>query len=123
MSAARLGSGSIKELAIALTGPMIWAAHFFAVYTAEAFLCNGGTSSPTAVAIRPIGFVVTVIAVAALGTFVSWQALPLTRSQPAHSTNEQFLREISIGLAAIALLAVVWGALPAMLLPACMATT
>ena len=125
MNAARIGSGSIKELAIALTGPVIWAAHFFAVYTAEAFLCNGGTPSSAAAAVRPIGFVA---AVAALGIFVAWQALPLRRSQPAHSMpahsmNEQFLREISIGLAAMALLAVVWGALPAVLLPTCMAAT
>ena len=123
MRAAQISTGSIKELAFALTGPVLWAAHFFAVYMTEALLCNGGTSSPAVGVVRPIGVTLTVIAITALGVLVTWQALPLRRPQRGDSRNAHFLREISIALAAIALLAVIWGGLPAMLLPACMAAT
>jgi hypothetical protein len=120
MSTPQISARSIKALAFVLAGPVIWAAHFFALYATEAFLCNGGTFSAAAGAVRPIGLTLTVIALAALSIFVSWQALLGLRTKRAASIDAHVYRKISIGLAAIALLAVTWGVLPAILLPACM---
>ncbi len=55
---------SMGRALLALTGPMIWAAHFFAVYLAEAVLCAPTVSHPDAV--RVAGALLTVIAVLAL---------------------------------------------------------
>jgi hypothetical protein len=119
MSAAQTSIRSIKGLAFVLTGPVIWAAHFFALYATEGFLCGGGPWA-AADAIRPISLTLTVIALAVLCIFVSWQALQGLRTKLATSIDAYIYRKISIGLAAIALLAVMWGALPALLLPTCM---
>jgi hypothetical protein len=55
---------SIGRALLALTGPMIWAAHFFEVYLAEAVLCSPSVSNANAV--RVAGVTLTLIAVLAL---------------------------------------------------------
>jgi hypothetical protein len=121
MNAAQTSTRSTKALAFVLTGPVIWAGHFFALYATEGFLCRGATFPAAADAVRPISLTLTVIALAALSIFVSWQTLQgLRTKRGADSIDAHVYRKISIGLAAIALLAVTWGVLPAILLPACM---
>ena len=119
MSAAQINTQSIKALGVVLTGPVIWVAHFFALYAAEGFLCSGA-ASPAAAAIRPLGLTLTAIALAVLSIFLSWQGLQSLRNRQGAPMHLHSYRRISIGLAAMALLAVAWSALPVILLPACM---
>lgn len=120
MSPAQTSTRSITGLAFVLTGPAIWAAHFFALYATEEFICDGGPLAAAAAAVRPIGLTITVIAVAVLSIFLSWQAVQDLRTKRATAIDAYAFHKVSVGLAAIALLAVIWSALPVMLLPACM---
>ena len=49
---------------LALVGPLIWAAHFFSVYLAEAVLCSPSVSAENSVQVA--GGILTAIAVIAL---------------------------------------------------------
>ena len=116
MNAEHQSIRSIREFTSVLTGPAIWSAHFFALYATEALLCTFPTITNGQLLL--IALTVTVMAVAALVLFLSRQALQSARhvDVPADS---RFLRGVSIALAAIAMLAVIWGILPVILLPAC----
>ena len=115
MSAARHSARSIKGLGFVLAGPAIWAAHFFVLYASEGFLCAAGPLAADAV--RLISLTATTIAVATLLVFLGWQAQRGWRRQRAAAIDAY--RDISMGLAVMALLAVIWSALPAILLPVC----
>ena len=112
MSAARHSARSIKGLGFVLAGPAIWAIHFFVLYASEGFLCAAGPWA-AADAVRLISLTATTIAVAALLVFLGVQ-----RQRPA-AIEAVAYRDISMGLAVMALLAVIWSALPAILLPVC----
>ena len=101
-----------------LAGPAIWAVHFFVLYASEGFLCAAGPLA-AADAVRLISLTATTIAVAALLVFLGWQAQRGWRRQRAAAIDAGAYRDISMGLAVLALLAVIWSALPAILLPVC----
>jgi hypothetical protein len=118
MSAARHSARSSKGLGFVLAGPAIWAMHFFVLYASEGFLCAAGPWA-AADAVRLISLTTTTIAVAALLAFLGWQAQRGWRRQRAAAIDAVAYRDISMGLAVMALLAVIWSALPAILLPVC----
>jgi len=105
---------SVIDLVKALTGPIVWAAHFFFLYLNEAFQC-AGSNSPTE-AVRWSGLVATITAVAAL-------ALYLARVYPfrQHDRTAQLEAALSFGgpLALLSMVAIFWTAIPLLLLPAC----
>ena len=107
MSAARHRARSIKGLGFVLAGSAIWAVHFFVLSLAAAD------------AVRLISLTATTIAVAALLVFLGWQGPRGWRRQRAAAIDAVAYRDISMGLAVMALLAVIWSALPAILLPLC----
>ena len=117
MSAARHSARSIKGLGFVLAGPAIWAVDFFVLYASEGFLCAAGPLAADAV--RLISLTATTIAVATLLVFLGWQAQRGWRRQRAAAIDPGAYRDISMGLAVLALLAVIWSALPAILLPVC----
>lgn len=119
MSAMHHIARSSKELVFPLTGPAIWAAHLFALYATETILCADQAWSPPVGQITLIQGTLSVFAVAALGIFMSQQIQLHRGVQHTASATANFLREISIALAAMAMIAVTWSTLPAMLLPAC----
>jgi hypothetical protein len=118
MSAAGHSARPLKGLGFVLAGPAIWAVHFFALYASEGFLCATGPWA-TADAVGLMNLTLTTIAVAALLVLLCWQAQRGWRRQRAAAIDAVAYREISMGLAVMALLAVIWSALPAILLPVC----
>lgn len=90
-----------------LAGPVIWAAHFSAVYALHAPMCVAGAGGPYVVLL----WSVTAAAVAALIVLIAW---PSGREE-----NAVFLDRAASALAFLSLCAVVWAALPALLLAPC----
>jgi hypothetical protein len=74
---------TIGHALLALVGPMIWAAHFFAVYLAEAVLCSPDVAADRAVPAVGVGLTVAALIVLiwvrrrAAGGAVSWFVRPL----------------------------------------------
>jgi hypothetical protein len=119
--AMRTGSRSTGELALALAGPTVWAVHFFLMYGAEVVICTGPAATSRAGQALPVAIALTVVAmVGLLCILVRRFALDRQAHQAADDTHGSlFWRDASTALAALAMLGVLWVALPAILLPAC----
>lgn len=104
--------GFIGEVLFALSGLLIWVAHFLVVYVATALLC----ARTSAGALIPVLILfATVLAIAALvAVFVVAR-----RNLRQESSGRRFLIRLAMFGAAIALVAVIWEAMPAGFLPSC----
>jgi len=105
---------SVIDLVKAVTGPIVWAIHFFFLYLTEAFACaNRGLPTD---AVRWSGLAATLAAVALLALFStrfgrSHQQDRTAQTQPAF--------KLGAPLALLSMVAIVWTAIPLLLLPAC----
>ena len=94
---------TVGQTLLGLIGPIIWAAHFFSLYLAEAFLC---VSAGADTSVRIAGGGLTLAAIVAL----LYARRRTTMSQWAHLIRP--LIDLSI-------LAVVWTAIPLLALKTC----
>ena len=89
-------------------GALIWAVHFAAIYAMTSLLCARGAAR---------GVVVGAVVVVTLLALAATIAVIVTSGKAAQ--RDGFLPWIATGVAALAALAIVWEALPALLVPAC----
>jgi hypothetical protein len=98
-------------------GFFVWAAHFLAIYVATAVACQlaggTGTAAPPA-SLRPLLVVATVAAMVLL----AWHARRRHREQQAVA-DLRFRLTITIGIDAIAVVAVAWQLFAVALVPLC----
>ena len=110
-----------RSLALSLAAPTIWAAHFLALYGAQALICTGPGAAARSDRLLPFAIAATMVAAAgllgilALRIAASWRA----RQAIEGIARPAFWRDVPTVLALLALLGVLWGASPTMLLPAC----
>jgi hypothetical protein len=91
------------------SGVLIWAAHFLVIYATTGIVCAKRSSNAELVP-WVIG-IATVIAFAAV--------LGVMRSNLRRSANDRFIHWMAIALAGLALIAIVWEAIPVLLVPIC----
>jgi hypothetical protein len=95
-------------------GPVVWAAHFFAIYAATALVC--ARMGPAAVVVTALAGGATLVAAALL----VWTIVASARDRGASPTPWQaFSRRLAMTTAGLALVAVVFETLPLLLLPPC----
>jgi hypothetical protein len=87
------------------TGPLAWALHFGALYAATAFACARGDA-------RTVPWVIGIATLAAAGA-CAWVIVAEWRRRDA------FESWLAAALAAFALVAILWQALPVLLVPIC----
>ena len=111
---------SARELWLYLAGPIVWAAHFSLLYGIEAAICSGLGRSFLGKQFWLIALGLTAVALITLLCFIRWQ---LALGRHDHNTRSErsaaFLRDMSIGLVALAIIGVLWSTLPALVLPVC----
>jgi hypothetical protein len=98
---------------------LIWAAHFLAIYAFTAIACERGLASTR---VLEIGIVSWAIGVATLAAAVAIVMLIRAAMRGgAHSRDGAlaFVHWISAATAGLALVAIVWEALPVLLVPVC----
>lgn len=104
----------LRHAGAALTGPVIWAAHFLTVYASESLICR--LSAPLAHDVTVAG--ATLAAVLA----ILWQRSRFAaRLRPieAPAGTARFLRRTGLALDGLSLLGIGWVAFAALLLAAC----
>jgi hypothetical protein len=95
-------------------GPVVWAAHFFAIYASTALVC--ARTGPAAVTVIALVGGATLVAAALL----VWTIAASARDRGASPTPWQaFNRRLTMTTAGLALVAVVFETLPVLLLPPC----
>jgi hypothetical protein len=118
----RSDSRSMGDLLVCFLGPTVWAAHFFLMYGAETLVCSRTVTAAHNFDFSMVAIFATAIAVASLtGLIVRQTVRRAANRQPnvAFDPASSFLRETSIMLAVLAMLGVLWVALPAILVPGC----
>ena len=99
-----------------LAGPLVWATHFLAIYAITALLCERSSAQTPVLEFLPWAIAcATLVAAAALFTIIAMSL----RERRNQRSAARFVHWLSATLAALALLAVLWETLPAMLVPAC----
>ena len=106
-----------SDLLLALTGPIVWAGHFFGLYLTEALLCSA-PGPATGGQVRWIGAGLTAIALAGLVAFA------LRHRHDFHlfagdATGASAALSFAGPLTIVSILAVLWTSIPLFLLPAC----
>ena len=112
---------SVGALWLYLTGPIVWAAHFFLLYGLEAAICSGLGTSSLASKFWLIALGLTAVALTALLCFSAWQLALRRRDHNASNKIDKspFLRDLSMSLVALATFGVLWSTVPALILPVC----
>jgi hypothetical protein len=107
----------LGDFALLLSGPLVWAAHFFSMYGAEAVICTGPDAASRGEQLLPVATALTAAAMAGLIGILGRRFAVSRRARRA--TKSLFWRDAPTALAALAMLGVLWVALPALLLPVC----
>lgn len=107
-----------------LGGFLIWAAHFAVVYGFTALACARGFASAQVVGLNTVSLVIgatTLLAVLGLALSLrrTFQTPMPAGSDDASTTPPSFTRYTTVAIAALALVAILWQALPVLFLPAC----
>jgi uncharacterized iron-regulated membrane protein len=103
----------LSDLIGSLIGPIVWAAHFFVMYGAEALICINGGPGLSNMHLFAAG--ATAIAVGILLAAIMWNR----RSRHPHD-RAPALRNVSNILSLISIGAIAATALPAAVVPTCM---
>lgn len=112
-------SASAREFVLALWGPIVWAAYFLLYYGLSGLACAPPATAESDALLRAAGIGLSLAAAAAIGGFIVWRAARLSGLDAPDRDNERFLFEISLALALLAFLAVVWNAIPIWMFPVC----
>jgi hypothetical protein len=106
----------LSHLVLALTGPIVWAAHFFILYLAEAFTCTSAGIAHDAV--RWIGAGATAAALAILAVW-SMRFSKTARGSVGGLSQPEVRFAFAVPLALLSAIAILWSAMPLVLLPVC----
>lgn len=99
---------------ILLVAPMVWTAHFVAVYVLVSLVCSG---APDLQRLVPWG--VALATAAALAYFLFAGLASYRRARAAGEGASGFLASTSVLLCGLSGVATLWVAFPAFVLPAC----
>lgn len=110
------------EFILALWGPIVWAAYFLAYYGLSGLVCAPPVSPRSDAALRGVGLGLSAAAAILILGFTIWRGARLAHLDAADRDNQPFLFEISIALALLSLLAVIWNAIPVWMFSACEGT-
>ncbi len=100
------------------SGLLIWAAQFLFVYSFAAVACAQRFAGARWFGVGVVPFVTTIVTAVALGA-AAWclrRALQRARALPAGQEPDRLIHFLSIALSALALIAISWSALPALML-------
>jgi hypothetical protein len=112
----RVQRHSVVAFLKALAGPIVWAAHFFSIYLADAFLCTGQV--PHTAAVRWIGLAATVAALAVLAVVAAGFARSMRAAGNGTAQAESSFA-FAAPLAVLSMVAIAWTSMPLLLLPMC----
>ena len=113
----------VRRMVLMSSGLIIWAAHFTVIYGFNALACARAFAGLSVAGLGVVPVVVvalTLAALAAAGTILLVAVRDHAAGAPGDGPGEAgFLRYLTIAVAALALVAIAWNGLPALLVPAC----
>lgn len=119
MTKAHTGGASLPSTSRLWVGPLVWAAHFLAIYGFTALACERNVAA----GLLGVGIVVwfigaaTLVAAAVLLVTIGLAVIDGTRTSLPEPSG--FVHWLTAAIGSLVLLAVVWEALPILLVPVC----
>lgn len=97
-----------------LGGPLIWALHFLLVYASESVTCSrfGGATAHAYL----VAFVTAIAVTMLIGLILPRRAT----ARPTDAAAVDFMQTLQLGLGLLSLLAILWAALAAVIIPSCL---
>lgn len=107
------------DILLLFAGPLVWAAHFIAIYGLMGVACARAAPGVRWWGVDWAGWTVVAMGLVSVAVLVLW-----LRSRPATTLahNRRFLRLSSLALAGLAMLAIGWETLAVFLIPSCFAS-
>lgn len=99
------------------SGPMIWAAHFLAIYGFAGLACARRMQDSEWLGVGVVNWVVAAVTLAAVAAVLLLWARADYKQTPRDSAG--FIRWTGAALGMLSILAIVWDAMPALLIPQC----
>lgn len=117
-------SGFIGRMLFTIGGLLAWAAHFTVIYGFTAVACAQGFAGADILGFDIVPFVISVATIIALLGTLAVLAIATfgrgpIRASPGGQPTKSFLRYVTVALAALSLIAIVWNALPVLIVPLC----
>ena len=118
MSQAPPNARPVAELMVWLAGPAVWAVHFAVMYGAHALICARLDATGPSLLWPVVAASATALALLALAGLIVAR-VRRARSRARSNGQTMFTRDLTIALAAVSMLGVVWVALPAVVTAPC----
>ena len=101
------------------SGPLIWAAHLFALYAFTALACARRFADLSWLGVGVVPWAISGATVVAAAATLLAIRLALRDRRRSNGNASHFLHWLTAALGGLALLGILWEALPALLVPAC----
>lgn len=119
MSSAHDQTRSVLEFVIALAGPVIWFAHFGAVYSIQGFGCQHASIDNGLVYWAMLALSVSALSALAVILATAYRSAERDRANANTADHWSFMHYLQLAIAGLAVLAVSWTTLAVFLLPPC----
>lgn len=114
-----------KPLLFTVAGLLIWASHFTVIYAVNALACERGWADDRVIGMDYVPFMIMVATLVAVGTLALVGVLAyLGRTPDLRDASgvrvSAFLRKLTMTIVGLSLLAVIYEAVPAFIVPTCL---
>lgn len=111
----------LDHLASMVAGPVIWSVHFVVCYVLVSLACSLGWSTPGVAGMNFAELGIALVTLAALGLLGYTGAINMRKYRDAGADNDvsRFVALNSLLLCGLSMVAMVWVAFPALVLPTC----
>ncbi|MFC7517581.1 hypothetical protein ACFQUU_21445 [Herbaspirillum sp. GCM10030257] len=107
----------VRSLLLLSSGPLVWAIHFLLIYGLTGIVCARPGLQPEWLGIGILGWGIAMATIIAIGGILAIH-LRIRRMRNDSADND-FIYRTSAWLGVLAGIAIVWEALPVLLVPAC----
>jgi hypothetical protein len=114
-------SGFLSKSHLALAGLLIWSLHFGAIYAFQALACARGFAGREVAGVDIVTAFIAAVTLLALLAAAAVIATGRRSSGPAVelAEHDEFLRRLTILVAGLSAVAIIWQALPVLMMPPC----
>ena len=114
------GSMSFAGALLRMSAPLvIWAVHFLVIYALTAIACARGFAATRVLGIDAVSWGIAAATVLAAGAMLFTIGVAVRRLRPQSNGTAAFVHWMSAAAGGLALVGILWEALPVLIVPAC----
>jgi fatty acid desaturase len=116
--------GFVSTMLLTVGGLLIWAAHFGLIYAFNTLACTRSFAGTELAGFGAVPFIIVLLTLLALGgagavLATAWSGGGFGRPPQDGTATADFLRYMTVAIAIISFVAILWNGIPALAVPAC----